>query len=83
MAMQTLRKVEEVTLQSGGAITTTPIRKHIQEEIDAGNLKASAARSGPLGIYTGEMFLTLTDAGREKLQSGRGDADVFLNVAKQ
>ena len=54
--------------EQGGAQTTTPIKPHIQAEIDAGNVTAVALRAGPLGIYTGEVALTLTDAGREHLK---------------
>lgn len=54
--------------EKGGAMTTTPIKPHIQAEIDAGNVKTIKLRSGPLGIYTGEVELELTDAGRNKIK---------------
>jgi len=58
-----------LTKVSGGAMTTTPLQPHIKTAVDAGYLETSAARCGPLGLYTGELFLKLTDAGREKLAS--------------
>ncbi len=48
-------------------MVTTPLRPWAQEDIDAGNITVGAVKSGPLGLATGEMFLALTDAGREKL----------------
>lgn len=68
MSMEVLKSVVRHTEKAGGATTTTPLRSVIKEEINAGNLIATPVRCGPLGTLTGEMFLTITDAGREKLK---------------
>lgn len=62
-----LTKIAKLCKQ-GRALTTTPIKPHIQVEIDAGNVKAIPMRAGPLGIYTGEVELILTDKGCEHLK---------------
>ncbi len=37
--------------------------------IERGYCKTSKARSGPLGIYTGELMMSLTEAGRLVLET--------------
>ncbi len=68
MSIGVLKSVVRHTEKTGGAMTTTPLRKVIKEEVDAGNLIASQARCGPLGILTGEVFLTITERGQEILK---------------
>lgn len=69
MTTEILRKVSEITGRGSRAIVTTPLRPQVQDEIDAGHLTARVVRSGPLGLASGEMFLSLTDAGQAKLQA--------------
>lgn len=45
----------------------TPSPK-VQSLIDRGYIKLSKVRSGPLGIYTGELSPGLTEAGQEVLK---------------
>ncbi len=40
------------------------IRPRVQNLIDRGYCKTSKERLGPLGVYTGDVFITLTEAGR-------------------
>lgn len=67
MSISVLQKVAGLEGERGMA--TTPFNQGIQEEIERGTLVASAVRSGPLGLPTGEAFLTLTDKGRAVLQA--------------
>ena len=75
MTIEVLRKVAELTDIGSIALVTIPLRPWIQEEIDAGHLIARVVKSGPLGIATGERFLTLSDIGREKLKGPNDQAN--------
>lgn len=45
-------------------LTNGKASPRIQSLIDRGYCRTSPARSGPLGIYTGDIFILLTEAGR-------------------
>lgn len=66
-ATKILTRVDQLTANGAMAMVTTPVRPQIQACIDAGLLSASKVRCGPLGLYTGEVLLKLTDDGRKLL----------------
>lgn len=61
-----LQRVESLN-SSSKALTSEPVRPHIQALIDAGLLLASRMRCGPLGLPTGDVWLRVTDLGRKLL----------------
>lgn len=72
-AVKILRKVAELTDLGAKAKVTTPLSLLLRDQIDLGNLVARAVKCGPLGLSTGEIYLTITDAGRDKIKgSGQG-----------
>ena len=83
MSIGVLKSVVRHTEKTGGCMTTTPLRSVIKEEVDAGNLIAKAARCGPLGLYTGEMFLEITDSGREKLKGSNVQGEALPTATER
>jgi hypothetical protein len=67
MAISVLKEIAKLNKNGKRAMTTTPLKVTVLEEIEVGNLMAAPVKTGPLGLTTGEVFLDLTDAGRAKL----------------
>jgi hypothetical protein len=60
---------DEFASQGGWALCrTNPPGSSIQGLVDRGYCKLSAARSGPLGLATGEVMVGLSEAGRTALE---------------
>lgn len=57
------------TIQAKGhmAVANPPLSDRVRAAIDAGLVKSTPVRCGPLGLATGEVALKLTDDGRKLL----------------
>lgn len=64
-----MTKLRDGYVDTGGwaLCTSNPPSPAIQRLVDGGYCKLSKARSGPLGLDTGEVMVGLTDAGRTAL----------------
>ena len=58
-------------LEAGPAVAkeTEGAKARLKSLVERGFCKFARARSGPLGLYTGEMLVSLTEAGRESLRA--------------
>lgn len=56
--------------------STNPPSAAIQALVDRGYCKLAKALCGPLGVPTGEVMVSLTEAGRHALAGSRTDQDV-------
>lgn len=57
-------------LETGSAVAgdSEKAKARLKSLVDRGYCKFDRARIGPLGLYTGETMVSLTEAGREALK---------------
>lgn len=67
--LRTLRRLRDDFEGQGGWATcrTNPPSEHLQSLVERGYCRLSSARTGPLGLYTGEVMASLTEAARMAL----------------
>ena len=65
LAGSEVRFLKELLLTGPRICKTNPPPSGIQSLVDRGYCGLSKARAGPLGVYTGEIFVYITEAGDE------------------